>query len=118
MSRSNFLSLGENGGLGAARKLAYVALRRPNATASNSIAVLDVDPASSGYGTQIARVGMTIAGGGGQYMHYMPGAGRKPHSLPMGFAPWVIWWRQRSSPCWSSRRSAWESCARDGSTST
>ena len=36
--------------------LAYVALLNPDPTASDALAVLDVDPASAGYGAQIARV--------------------------------------------------------------
>ena len=42
--------------------LAYVALLNPDPTASDALAVLDVDPASAGYGAQIARVKMPGAG--------------------------------------------------------
>ena len=42
--------------------LAYVALLNPDPTASDALAVLDVDPASPGYGTQIARVNMPGVG--------------------------------------------------------
>ena len=42
--------------------LAYVALLNPDPTANDALAVLDVDPASPGYGAQIARVEMPGAG--------------------------------------------------------
>ena len=45
-----------------AETLAYVALLNPDPTASDALAVLDVDPASPGYGAQIARVDMPGAG--------------------------------------------------------
>ena len=45
-----------------AETLAYVALLNPDPTASDAIAVLDVDPVSAGYGAQIARVEMPRAG--------------------------------------------------------
>jgi selenium-binding protein 1 len=41
-----------------AETLAYVALLNPDPAAHDAIAVLDVDPASPGYGAQIARVEM------------------------------------------------------------
>jgi selenium-binding protein 1 len=42
--------------------LAYVALLNPDPSRSDALAVLDVDPASPGYGAQIARVDMPGAG--------------------------------------------------------
>jgi selenium-binding protein 1 len=45
-----------------AETLAYVALLNPDPTANDALAVLDVDPASPGYGAQIARVDMPRAG--------------------------------------------------------
>jgi methanethiol oxidase len=42
--------------------LAYVALLNSNPSGSDALAVLDVDPASPGYGAQIARVNMPGAG--------------------------------------------------------
>ena len=45
-----------------AETVAYVALLNPDATANDALAVLDVDPASPGYGAQIARVDMPLAG--------------------------------------------------------
>ena len=42
--------------------LAYVALLNPDPTASDALAVLDVDPGSSGYQSEIARVNMPGAG--------------------------------------------------------
>ena len=45
-----------------AETLAYVALLNPDPTASDALAVLDLDPASPGYGAQIARVDMPGAG--------------------------------------------------------
>ena len=45
-----------------AETLAYVALLNPDPTANDALAVLDVDPASPGYGAQIARVDMPGAG--------------------------------------------------------
>ena len=45
-----------------AETLAYVALLNPDPTASDALAVLDVDPGSPGYGAQIARVNMPGAG--------------------------------------------------------
>ena len=42
--------------------IAYVALLNPDPTASDALAVLDVDPTSPGYGAQIARVDMPGAG--------------------------------------------------------
>jgi selenium-binding protein 1 len=45
-----------------AETLAYVALLNPDPTANDALAVLDVDPASPGYGAQISRVGMPHAG--------------------------------------------------------
>jgi selenium-binding protein 1 len=42
--------------------LAYVALLNPDPTASDALAVLDVDPASPGYGAQVARVDMPGVG--------------------------------------------------------
>ena len=45
-----------------AETLAYVALLNPDPAASDALAVLDVDPASPGYGAQIARVDMPGAG--------------------------------------------------------
>ena len=53
-----------------AETVAYVALLNSDPTANDALAVLDVDPASHGYGAQIARVDMparatscTISGG-------------------------------------------------------
>ena len=45
-----------------AETLAYVALLNPDPTANDALAVLDVDPASPGYGAQISRVDMPGAG--------------------------------------------------------
>ena len=45
-----------------AETLAYVAMLNPDPTASDALAVLDVDPGSPGYGAQIARVNMPGAG--------------------------------------------------------
>ena len=45
-----------------AETLAYVALLNPDPTASDALAVLNLDRASPGYGTQIARVDMPGAG--------------------------------------------------------
>ena len=45
-----------------AETLAYVALLNPDPAGSDALAVLDVDPASPGYGAQIARVEMPGAG--------------------------------------------------------
>ena len=45
-----------------AETLAYVALLNPDPTASDALAVLDVDPASPGYGAETARVEMPGAG--------------------------------------------------------
>jgi methanethiol oxidase len=45
-----------------AETLGYVALLNPDPTANDALAVLDVDPASPGYGAQIARVDMPGAG--------------------------------------------------------
>ena len=42
--------------------IAYVALLNPDPAGSDALAVLDVDPASPGYGAQIARVDMPGAG--------------------------------------------------------
>ena len=42
--------------------MAYVALLNPDPAAHDALAVLDVDPASPGYGAQIARVDMPHAG--------------------------------------------------------
>jgi selenium-binding protein 1 len=42
--------------------IAYVALLNPDPAARDALAVLDVDPASPGYGAQIARVDMPGAG--------------------------------------------------------
>jgi selenium-binding protein 1 len=42
--------------------LAYVALLNPDPTASDALAVLDVDPASPGYGAQVARADMPGVG--------------------------------------------------------
>jgi len=42
--------------------LAYVALLNPDPTASDALAVLDVDPASPGYGAQVTRVDMPGVG--------------------------------------------------------
>jgi selenium-binding protein 1 len=42
--------------------LAYVALLNPDPTANDAVAVLDVDPASRGYGAETARVDMPQAG--------------------------------------------------------
>jgi methanethiol oxidase len=42
--------------------LAYVALLNPDPAASDALAVLDVDPASPGYGAQVARVDMPGVG--------------------------------------------------------
>ena len=53
-----------------AETLAYVALLNPDPTASDALAVLDVDPASPGYGAQIARVDMP---GAGDELHHFGG---------------------------------------------
>src|ERR671922_2285034 len=45
-----------------AETLAYVALLNPDPAANDALAVLDVNPASPGYGAQIARVDMPNAG--------------------------------------------------------
>jgi selenium-binding protein 1 len=45
-----------------AETLAYVALLNPDPSAHDALAVLDVDPASPGYGAQTARVEMPHAG--------------------------------------------------------
>src|SRR4029450_7052867 len=45
-----------------AETLAYVALLNPDPTANDALAVLDVNPASPGYGAQIARVEMPRTG--------------------------------------------------------
>jgi methanethiol oxidase len=45
-----------------AETLAYVALLNPDPTGSDALAVLDVDPASPGYGAQIGRIDMTGIG--------------------------------------------------------
>jgi methanethiol oxidase len=45
-----------------AETLAYVALLNPDPTGSDALAVLNLDPASPGYGAQIARVDMPYLG--------------------------------------------------------
>ena len=45
-----------------AETLAYVALLNPDPTGNDALAVLDVDPASPGYGAQIARIDMPQIG--------------------------------------------------------
>ena len=46
----------------APEKLAYVALLNPDPTANDQLAVLNLDPASPGYGTAVGRVPMPGAG--------------------------------------------------------